>query len=53
MDRYPACPFAIFLDHLSGILSAISLAIIMILRSSTTIRRQAILYSDRAAAVGP
>ena len=50
IDRYPAGPFAISLDNISGILSTLSLAIIMLLRSTTSIRRQTLLESEFAAA---
>jgi hypothetical protein len=50
IDRFPAGPFAIPLNYVSGILSSLSLAIIMLLRSSTLSRRQAILDSELAAA---
>ena len=49
-DRFPAGPFAISLNYVSGILSSISLAIIMLLRSTTMSRRQAIIESEIAAA---
>jgi hypothetical protein len=50
INRYPAGPFAVSLDHVSGILSTLSLAIIMLLRSSRMSRRQAQLENDLAAA---
>lgn len=50
IDRYPAGPFLISLDHISGIIGTIALAIIMLLRSSTAIRRQAMLEGELAAA---
>jgi sigma-B regulation protein RsbU (phosphoserine phosphatase) len=50
IDRYPAGPFSISLNYLSGIASTVALAIIMLLRASTTSRRQAILESELAAA---
>jgi hypothetical protein len=50
IDRYPAGPFLISLDHFSGIVGTIALAIIMLLRSSTAIRRQAMLEGELAAA---
>jgi hypothetical protein len=50
IDRYPAGPFAVSLDHISGILSTLSLAIIMLLRSTRMSRRQAQLENEMAAA---
>ncbi len=50
IDRYPAGPFAISLNSLSGIMSTVALAIIMLLRSGTMSRRQAILEGELAAA---
>jgi hypothetical protein len=50
IDRYPAGPFLISLDHISGIIGTIALAIIILLRSSTAIRRQAMLEGELAAA---
>ncbi|MGA7109574.1 MAG: SpoIIE family protein phosphatase [Terracidiphilus sp.] len=50
IDRFPAGPFAISIDHLSGILSTFSLALIILLRSTRMSRRQAILESEMAAA---
>ncbi len=50
IDRYPAGPFAISLDHVSGILSTFSLAIIILLRSTKMSLRQAQLESEMAAA---
>jgi hypothetical protein len=50
IDRYPAGPFALSLDFVAGILSTLSLAIIMLLRSTTMSRRQAVLESELAAA---
>jgi hypothetical protein len=50
IDRYPAGPFAVSLNHVSGILSTISLALIMLLRSTTMSRRQAQLEGELAAA---
>ncbi len=50
IDRYPAGPFSISLDNLSGILSTLSLALIMLLRSSRISRRQALLEGELAAA---
>jgi sigma-B regulation protein RsbU (phosphoserine phosphatase) len=50
IDRFPAGPFAMSLDHVAGILSTFSLAIIMLLRSTRMSRRQALLESELAAA---
>jgi len=50
INRYPAGPFDVSLDHVSGILSSLSLAVIMLLRSTTMSRRQAILEGELAAA---
>ena len=50
IDRYPVGPFSLSLNYLSGILSTSSLALIMLLRSTTMSRRQAILEGELAAA---
>ena len=50
IDRYPAGPFFLSLDYISGILSTVSLAIIMLLRFTTLSRRQATLENELAAA---
>jgi stage II sporulation SpoE-like protein len=50
IDRFPAGPFAISLNYIAGILSSLSLAIIMLLRSSKMSRRQGILEGELAAA---
>jgi hypothetical protein len=50
IDRYPAGPFAVSLDHISGILSTLSLAIIMLLRSTRMSIRQAQLENEIPAA---
>jgi hypothetical protein len=50
IDRFPAGPFLISLNYISGILSTLSLAFIMLLRSTTMIRRQTILEGELAAA---
>jgi len=50
IQSFPAGPFAISSNHVSGILSTIALAIIMVLRSSSTSRRQALLENELAAA---
>jgi hypothetical protein len=50
INRFPVGPFSFSLDHLSNILCTASLAIIMLLRSTTMSRRQAILEGELAAA---
>jgi serine phosphatase RsbU (regulator of sigma subunit) len=50
IGRYPVGPFSFSLDNLSDILSTLSLAIIMLLRSTRMSRRQAILEGELAAA---
>jgi hypothetical protein len=50
IDRFPAGPFQISLNYISGMLSTLSLAVIMLLRSTTMIRRQTILEGELAAA---
>lgn len=50
INGFPAGPFAISFGTLSEILSTGSLAIIILLRSSTMSRRQALLESELAAA---
>jgi len=50
LDNYPAGPFRISLDNVSGILCSTSLAIVILLRSSTMSRRQAQLESELEAA---
>ena len=50
IDNYPAGPFAVSLDNISGILATASLAIIMLLRSASMSRRQALLEGELAAA---
>jgi len=50
LDNYPAGPFQISLDNVSGILCTTSLAIVILLRSTTMSRRQAILESELEAA---
>lgn len=50
IDRFPAGPFSLSLDNVSGILSTISLSIILLLRATTTSRRQALLEGELAAA---
>ncbi len=50
IDQFPAGPFAISLNHISGIMSTVALALIMLIRSTRMSRRQAILESELAAA---
>ncbi len=50
VDRFPAGPFVLSLNFISGILSTLSLAIIMLLRSTSMSRRQALLEGELAAA---
>jgi hypothetical protein len=50
IDRYPLGPFTVSLDSVSGILCSLSLAAIMILRSSTMSRRQAQIEAELEAA---
>jgi Stage II sporulation protein E (SpoIIE) len=50
INRYPVGPFFVSLNSVSGILSVVSLAIIMLQRSSTMSRRQAQLEGELAAA---
>jgi phosphoserine phosphatase RsbU/P len=50
IERYPAGPFAVSLDNVAGILSTLSLALIMLLRSTTMSRRQAQIEGEMAAA---
>ena len=50
IDRIPAGPFSVSLGNVSGILSTLSLAIIILLRSSSMSRRQALLAAELAAA---
>lgn len=50
IQAYPAGPFRISLNDLSGILSSIALAIIMVLRASSTSRVQAQLEGELEAA---
>jgi len=50
IQHFPAGPIAVSLDNVSGILSTVSLAIIMVLRSTTTSRRQAQLEGELEAA---
>jgi hypothetical protein len=50
IDRLPAGPFAVSLQNVTGVLSTLTLAIIMLRRSATMSRRQAQLESELAAA---
>ncbi|MGA9673553.1 MAG: SpoIIE family protein phosphatase [Terracidiphilus sp.] len=50
IERFPAGPFAVPLASVAGILSSLSLAIIMLIRSTVMSRRQALLDSELAAA---
>jgi phosphoserine phosphatase RsbU/P len=50
IDRFPAGPISLSLNSFSGILSTVSLALIMLLRSTRMSRRQAILEGELAAA---
>jgi hypothetical protein len=50
IERFPAGPFSISLDDISGLLSTLALAIIMLLRSTSMIRRQALFEGELAAA---
>ena len=50
IDRLPAGPFLVSLHSLSGMLSTLTLAIIMLQRSAKTNRRQAQLEGELAAA---
>jgi len=50
IDRFPAGPFALSLNGISGLLSTLSLAIIMMLRSLKVSRRQAQIEGELAAA---
>jgi len=50
IERFPAGPFAVGLDSVAGILSSLSLAIIMLTRSTSMSRRQAQLEGELAAA---
>jgi hypothetical protein len=50
IDRFPAGPFSVSLQYVSEILSTIALALIMLRRSTTLIRRQTLLEGELAAA---
>lgn len=50
IDRLPAGPFSVSLHNITGVLSTLSLAVIMLQRSATMSRRQAQLEGELAAA---
>lgn len=50
IDRFPAGPFALSANGLSGIMATVALAVIMLRRSTTMSRRQALLEGELAAA---
>ena len=50
IERFPAGPFSVSLDDVSGFLSTLALAIIMLMRATSLSRRQAQLESELAAA---
>jgi sigma-B regulation protein RsbU (phosphoserine phosphatase) len=50
IDRFPAGPFAVSASTVSEILSMVALAVIILLRSTTMVRRQAMLEGELAAA---
>ena len=50
IDRFPAGPFALSANGLSGIMATVALAVIMLRRSMTMSRRQALLEGELAAA---
>ena len=50
IERFPAGPFAVSLVSVAGILSSLSLVVIMLTRSTTMSRRQAQIDSELAAA---
>jgi sigma-B regulation protein RsbU (phosphoserine phosphatase) len=50
IDRYHWGPITVSLNQVSGILSTVSLALIMLLRATRTSRRQALLEGELAAA---
>jgi len=50
ITQYPAGPFTVSLSNISDILSTLSLSIIILLRSSSMSRRQALLEGELAAA---
>ena len=50
IQRFPAGPFSVSLNDLSGILSTIALSVIIVLRAGRTSRLQAVLESELEAA---
>ena len=50
IDAYPAGPFTLSLNSVSGILCTLSMAVIILLRSTTMSRRQAFIDSELEAA---
>jgi serine phosphatase RsbU (regulator of sigma subunit) len=50
IDRFPIGPFSVSLNEIAGILSTISLTVIMIMRSTRTTRQQAYMEAEIAAA---
>jgi sigma-B regulation protein RsbU (phosphoserine phosphatase) len=50
IDRFPAGPISLSLNSFSGIMSTVALALIMLIRSTRTSRRQAMLEGELAAA---
>jgi hypothetical protein len=50
IDRYPAGPISLSLNSFSGIMATVALALIMLIRSTRTSRRQAMLEGELAAA---
>ncbi len=50
IERFPVGPFAVSASTVSGILSTVTLAVIILLRSTTMVRRQAMLEGELAAA---
>ena len=50
IDRFPIGPFSVSLNEIAGILSIISLTVIMIMRSTRTSRQQAKMEAEIAAA---
>jgi hypothetical protein len=50
IDRFPIGPFSVSLNEIAGIMSTLSLTVIMIMRSTRTTRQQAHLEAEIAAA---
>ena len=50
IDNYPAGPFILSLNYISGILCTLSMAVIILMRSTTMSRRQALIDSELEAA---